>query len=259
MRKLNTSFTQLGMAAAAAIPLFFASGCHDSSRSDDWLWILLVGGYPSTGARTQPQPYYGWYDRFGYRCGALGPGCNYYSNGYKIEVEEDPYYYSSSGWYYYYSYYYGAYVNESPSGVLYDDWTGQALNEGNEVSDGFDVITDVALANKKRAQAAGHYFAQKFSLSEDQGARVAKTLNDFVMLKKRTTQDMADFTQRLYGVDFGKVLSAVDELKAGNQAGMSELIDTAAGTLNATPEATKELIQELHGHLLKEQGIDLSL
>ncbi len=257
MKSFRSSFSKIGLTVGAALPLLVGTACHQKS-SDDYLWILLLGGgYSYSGGSTGGgSTYYGWYDAYGYRCGALGPGCDYYYNGSKIDVSADPYYYSSSGWSYYYSNYYGTWVDESPSGIIYDDYYGDALNEGNEVSDGFDIISDVALANKKRDQAFGHYFAQKFSLSEEQGTKIAKTVSDYGSLKKRTAADMADFTKRLYGVDFGKVISAVDELKSGNKAPMNEVLEAVAQNWNTTPEQAKRVGMELHGHLLKDLGIE---
>ncbi len=212
-------------------------------------------------------PYYGWYDQYGYECGNLRPGCNYwFPTGAwedKIHIDEDPYYGStySGDFEYYGSYYYqGTYYYDvwvSRTGIIYDNWTGDALNKANDFASGRDVITDAAVAEEKALQAAGSYYATKFGLSDDQGMKLAKTLNDFATLQNRTEQDIADFTKRLYGVSFETLKPALDAAALGDNTKLNGVINDAAQNFGTSPESMRNVVKSLHGKLLDEAGIKL--
>lgn len=229
------------------------------------LTILAMGGIACTPTTTTyvDDSYYGWYDQWGYECGNLAPGCNYWFPtgdwSDKINMEEDPYYYSSGygdfEYYDYYSSYRDVWV--SRTGIIYDSWDGQALNKDSAFATGRDVVTDVALAEEKALEAAGVYYARKFGLAEDQGMKLAKTLNDFSTLQERSEQDIADFTKRLYGVDFNGLKPALDSAAMGNNSKLETVITDAAVGFGTTPENMRGMIKSLHGKLLKEAGISL--
>jgi hypothetical protein len=212
-------------------------------------------------------PYYGWYDQWGNECGNLAPGCNYwYPSGQwedKILIDEDPYYYSTyPGDFEYYDYFYygGTYFQDvwvSRTGIIYDSWSGDALNKNNDFASGRDVVTDVAQAEQKALESASQYYARKFGLSDDQGMKIAITLNDFATLQERTEQDISDFTKRLYGVDFNSLKPALDAAALGDNSKMTGVIETAASNFGTNPEAMRNVVKSLHGKLLEEAGISL--
>lgn len=214
------------------------------------------GGSSGGGGVYVSDAYFGWYDEYGYECGSLGPGCNYYSDGFQIVDVEDPYWDSPGLWDDYYSYYYGEYVYESPSGIIYDDW-GNALNKGKEIGNGRDVITNVAEAEKKGLENTAKYYANKFGITQSQGLKLARTLNDFATLQSRTEQDIADFTKRLYGVNFSNIKNAVEKASEGDQTALQGVISEAASNFNITPESMKTMVKSLHSNLLKNAGIEL--
>ena len=248
----------LGIAALGAMALTALSGCHQTNNGDDLLWFFLLANRPinnNPSTPSTPQPYIGWYNSYGQRCGSLGPGCNYYSSGNKITVNQDPYYTSSSGWSYYYSYTYGRNVEVSPTGIVYDQYYGTALNVDNAVDDGKDIVSDVALAQEKRMENTAKYFAQKFTLSDEQGLKVAQTLNEYLVLEKRSVQDVQAFTQQMYGLSLNTLMSAAASAQKGDLSGVQAAVQTASQHLETSPESVKALVKELHGNLLAEQGI----
>lgn len=227
----------------------------------------FVACHTTSSSYVVDDPYYGWYDDYGFECGNLRPGCNYWfptgNWSDKIAIDEDPYYDSLyyGDFEYYSSYYYsGVYFNDvwvSRTGIIYDDYSGDALNKAGDFASGRDVVTDVAVAEEKALESAGSYYARKFGLSDDQGLKVAKTLNDFATLQSRSEQDIADFTQRLYGVNFNTLKPALDSAAMGDNTKLEGVIDQAASNFGTSPEAMRGVIKSLHNKLLDEVGIKL--
>ena len=164
----------------------------------------------------------------------VAAGCNISSN-----VRYTPYtyqncYYDYYGYYYCDSYYYN----------------GDGTQDTSR-----DMITDIAQAEEQMLQNQAKHFSTKFSLSEEQGLKLAKSINDFNAIQERSEQDVADFAQRLYGVSPSKIVAAAGKAQAGNAAEMNELVAEAAKNFNTTSENMKSIVQSLHGKLLEQQGI----
>src|ERR1700758_2270360 len=122
------------------------------------LFVMLgsLSGCLGVSNSTSTDPYYGaWYDAYGKNCGTYNPqpGCDYYANGLKIQIYQDPYYYygvsfSNGFW-------------TSPDGITYTD-TGYALSNQNENADvSADVIGHAAALEKQLTIKVGKEFAQK--------------------------------------------------------------------------------------------------
>ncbi len=218
---------------------------------------VLVSGCGGGGSISIDYGYGAWYDVYGNQCGySPGPGCNFYANGLKIIDIEDPYYspYNlgyDALWQYVDSYgftqYYSGWAWLSPSGILYDAY-GNALNETD--SQGRDFAGDVATKEKNVIASAGDYFAKKYALDAATGLRVAKVLNDWATIGKdraRTEADIADFTKRLYGVDFNKVKGALAEAMKGNNGAMDGVVNEAATSWGTSPETMKEILKSWYG------------
>lgn len=118
-----------------------------------------------------------------------------------------------------------------------------------------DMITDLAQAEEQMLANQGKHFASKFSLSEEQGLKLAKSINDFNAIKDRSEKDVADFAERLYGVNPSKIVAAAGKAQAGNNAEMNELVAEAAKNFNTTSDNMKSIVKSLHGKLLEQQGI----
>jgi hypothetical protein len=215
-----------------------------------------------------------WYDVYGYQCGSgtPGAGCNFYWDGSKIVDYEDPYYNANNlvqfgAWNYYDSYgYYQTYYGWgwlSPTGILYDDY-GYALNNDAE-EDGRDLIGDVASLEKQVVTNAGKRLAERFSsmstpLSEAAGIKIAQTLNDWATLSKkqkraRTDQDIADFSNRLYGVSLDKAKAALDTAKTGDLKGLESVNTDVATYWGTSPETSKAILKGWYEKQLSDVGV----
>jgi hypothetical protein len=218
----------------------------------------LLSFVACNGGGTYDYYYDGWYNVYGQECGSLGPGCNYWSDGLKIVDYEDPYYDGGYIWDEYYSYYYGTYVWESPSGIIYDEW-GYALNR-NGVSINRDLIADVGQEQETMIKSAASKFAAKYSLSNEVGLKVAKTLNTWSKLgftQGRTTDDLKNITKELYGVDFDEAESALKDAVVGQKDKLNKLVNTAAQNWGTNPETMREILNDFHGNQLKVLGATL--
>ena len=205
--------------------------------------------------------YPAWYDVFGYYCGSGDPrpGCNFYSDGTKVVDAEDPFYSSFNvlqhkTWFYTDSYgfpaAYTGWAWKSSTGIIYTDF-GRALNSPQVEST--DMIGDVAAEEQGAIEGAGQMFAEKYSLSAETGRHVAQVLHDAATLGKdraRTEEDIADFTQRLYGIDYNKVKSAVEVAQKGDMSKLNSVIDQVAINWSASPETTKEILKSWYGKQL---------
>jgi hypothetical protein len=160
-------------------------------------------------------------------------GCRTYTTG--------PTYYNNC----YYNYY-GYYVCDS----YY--YNGDGSTETSR-----DVITNIAQTEQEMLANQAKHYASKFSLSEEQGLKIAKTINDFNAVQSRSDQDVADFAQRLYGVNPSQIVSAAGAAQAGDNTQLNGLVSEASKNFNTTPENMKKIVKSLHGKMLEQQGIQL--
>jgi hypothetical protein len=198
--------------------------------------------------------YYAWYDVYGNYCGNSQPmpGCNFYSDGTKIQDYQDPYYASkylqySSDWTYTDSYgyqqSYSGYAWLSSTGILYDDF-GNALNEVGQ-TDSHDLLAEAADMEAKAIDASGKNLAAKYALAEDRAIEIARTLNDWAVLGKsraRTDTDTADYAQRLYGVNLESARSALAEAAQGNTDALSAVNAQVAAYWGTNAETSQAIL-----------------
>ncbi len=118
-----------------------------------------------------------------------------------------------------------------------------------------DMVTDIAQTEAQLLKAQAKHYASKFSLSEEQGAKIAKTVSDFNAIKDRSEKDLADFAQRLYGVNPSSIVSAVGAAQVGYNAQLNSLVNEAAKNFNTTSDNMKSIVKSLHGKMLESQGI----
>lgn len=154
-------------------------------------------------------------------------------------------YYPQTYTYCYYDYW-GYYICE------YNYYNGDGTTD-----EGKDIVANVSNAEEAALFSAARHYSSKFSLSEEQGMKVARTIRDFSSVQNRTEQDIADFARRLYGVDPTRVASAVAKAQAGNSTEFSAVVSEAAANFETTPENMKSIIKTLHGKALADQGISL--
>jgi ATPase subunit of ABC transporter with duplicated ATPase domains len=118
-----------------------------------------------------------------------------------------------------------------------------------------DVITNIAQAEQQKLEAQAKHYADKFSLSVDQGMKIAKTIADFNAVQNRSDADVADFAQRLYGVNPTDIVAAVGKAQAGDNTQLNGLVAEAAKNFNTTADNMKNIVKTLHGKMLEQQGI----
>lgn len=118
-----------------------------------------------------------------------------------------------------------------------------------------DIVTDIAQAEQQKLDAQAKHYADKFSLTVDQGMKIAKTLNDFAAVKNRADSDVADFAQRLYGVNPADIVSAVGKAQAGDNSQLNTVVAQAAKNFNTSSDNMKNIVKTLHGKMLEQQGI----
>lgn len=148
---------------------------------------------------------------------------------------------------------------------VWDTWTGNYTyacfwvyysEDGSYVQE-LDMVADAAdvqaLAIEKSAQA----YAQKYSLSLSQGLKIAKNVAHVNSLKDRSVADLADFAQKLYGVNPTDLISALSSAQVGNNTEMDNLIKNSAVEFNTSKENMKFIIKDLHKSALEASGIKL--
>lgn len=227
---------------------------------------VITGG--GGGGGTVDPYYHAWYDVYGHYCtnGYPMSGCNFYADGSKITANGDPYRSSFALYYDYWTYTdsygygrsYTGYAWLSTTGILYDS-NGNALNELDSDSASTDVIAQASAQEKQVQKAAGKVFAQKYALAEDKGIMISKTLQDWATLGKsraRTTDDIADFSKRLYGVDPAKTSGAFQKaLLTQSQQPLEELNVDVAAYWGTSPEGSKKILKDWYKSEVAQYGI----
>ncbi len=209
-----------------------------------------------------------WYDVYGNQCSygsSPHAGCNFYADGSKIIMADDPYYSPSNyskevqwGYWSYvdsygYSQSYWGWGWKSSDGVLYDEH-GYALNSSQDQSSR-DLIANAAADEEATIQSAGKDFAAKHALAESVGVSIARTLNQMATLPKRLSrarspQDVREFTQRLYGVDLDRMQSATDKAKAGDSSDLKAVNAEIAKNWGTQPETSEAILRGWYGDMI---------
>lgn len=137
---------------------------------------------------------------------------------------------------------------------LYDECYWEYYNTDGTLLEK-DMVSEVADKEALLLEKLTNVYAEKFSLSTDAASKVAKNVQDFTALSERSAEDIADFAQKLYGVNPSEIVSAVSNAQVGNNAELDAVIEKAGANLGTTKAQTKALIQELHGKALEANGI----
>lgn len=140
---------------------------------------------------------------------------------------------------------------------LYDDCYWEYYNKDGTIAKELDLSEEVADREALILSKTAGVYAEKFSLSQDQAMKIAKNVKDFAALQDRTENDIADFAQKLYGVNPSEVVSAVASAQVGNNAELETVIDQAAQNFNTSAANMKAIVKELHGKALEANGIEL--
>src|SRR3989338_8287037 len=132
------------------------------------------------------------------------------------------------GYTYYPQWYYNCYYDYDYWGYYYEycQWEYYNTDGGVEISK--DIVADVADRDALALSKAGEFYANKFSLSTESGLKLAKTIKDFSALSDRSASDLADFAEKLYGVNSQELVSAVASAQVGSNAELESVISKAA-------------------------------
>ncbi len=130
-----------------------------------------------------------------------------------------------------------------------------AASEDGTIETSRDILTQIAEAEQKALNQDARYYASKFNLTEKRGMKLAKTIRDFHAIQSRSDRDVADFAERLYGVNPSKIATAVGLAQVGENEELNSLVAEAAQNFETTPATMKQIIQTLHGKALEQQGI----
>src|SRR5262249_37404197 len=118
-----------------------------------------------------------------------------------------------------------------------------------------DIATDIANAEQAKLDNAAKHYASKFSLSAEQGLKIAKTIADFNTVQNRSDADVADFAQRLYGVNPADIAAAAGKAQAGDNTQLNAVVAEAAKNFNTDASNMKNIVKTLHGAMLEKNGI----
>jgi hypothetical protein len=140
---------------------------------------------------------------------------------------------------------------------MYDECGWYYYNDNGTVTKELDLVGEIADKEELVVQKTANYFSDKYNLSAEQGLKVAKNIRDYSALQNRNVEDIADFAQKLYGVNPSKIVSALSAAQMGEKAELEAVIEEASENFSTSKENMKSIIMELHGKVLKEHDIAL--
>ncbi len=197
-----------------------------------------------------------WYDVYGNQCGGLRPGCDYFANGYKIYLTQDPHWDNGipqDGVFgsitytdvYGFNRNYMGYYWVSPNGIIYGDFDHthfEALN--GERSTGRNVVGDMARQETEFLKRTAKDFSKRYGLSEQTGFRISQALGTWPLLthgRARTEKEVERITYALYGIGADKIKVSLARAEEGDTALLEKAIDEAALSWSTTPEVFKSI------------------
>ena len=140
---------------------------------------------------------------------------------------------------------------------MYDDCYWEYYNQDGSLAQELDISGEIADREAFVLEKTAGVYAEKFSLSNDQAMKIAKNVKDFEALQDRSAEDVADFAQKLYGVNPSEIAGAVANAQVGNNAELESVIGEAAQNFKTNKETMKAIVNELHGRALEANGIQL--
>ncbi len=163
----------------------------------------------------------------------------------------------TSGGYYTPQWYYNCYpVYDYWGYYMYDDCYWEYYNTDGTLLEK-DLVANVADQEAVLLEKLTNVYAEKFALSTEAASKVAKNVADFSALTDRSDADVADFAQKLYGVNPSEIVSAVSSAQIGNNSELDLVIDKASVSLGTNSDNMKAIVKELHGKALEASGIEL--
>lgn len=148
---------------------------------------------------------------------------------------------------------------------VWDTWSGQYIHacfwvyysqDGESIQE-LDLVADVADRESIVISKTASVYAQKYALSQETSMKMAKNVYDLTNLDDRSMEDLADFAQKLYGVNTVELVKAISNAQVGNNQAMDQLIEKASVEFSTNTQTMKAIIKDLHNEALKASGINL--
>ena len=141
---------------------------------------------------------------------------------------------------------------------MYDDCYWEYYNVAGELeSRELDITSDAADIEAVKLERMALKYAETFELNSAQAMKVAKNVRDYNALEDRTSDDIADFAEKMYGVNPDSIVSAVGKAQVGQNSELDALVKEVSANFGTSDENTKALIKHLHGNALEANGIEL--
>lgn len=118
-----------------------------------------------------------------------------------------------------------------------------------------DIQAQAADLEEAITQSLSTRYQENFGLSLEDASKIAQTVTDFSTLQERSNEDLADFAEKLYGINPTNIISAVSKAQVGDHQELDHLISDKSHDFEISESQMKGLIQDLHGQVLMENGI----
>jgi len=111
------------------------------------------------------------------------------------------------------------------------------------------VVADVAIQQEEAVNQAAEGLVARYSLSREKAVQVARTLQDWNSLsgRARTEADYAEFAERLYGMKFDALQSAVVSAYEGDSTGLHNAVAQVAQNWGTSEESMREVFRSWYG------------
>lgn len=148
---------------------------------------------------------------------------------------------------------------------IWDTWTGAYTyacfwvyySQDGSTDLQLDIVADAADIESIMIEKSALAYSEKYSLSFEQAKKIAKNVAQISSLKERSVNDLADFAQKLYGVNPTDLISALSSAQIGNNTELEKLINQTASEFNTSSQNMKYIIKDLHKKALEASGINL--
>jgi hypothetical protein len=120
-----------------------------------------------------------------------------------------------------------------------------------------DILSELEHLDEESIREMGKRYASRFALSDSQGLFLARNIRDVALLQSRSEQDLADFSERLYGVSPLQIQAALDATHKGERHALNALLEDAAQHFGTDVTTMKTIVRELHGEALRHVGVEL--
>jgi len=149
----------------------------------------------------------------------------------------------------YYDPYYDSYCYYNYCNYYYDGWGNIVYYSTPSTGRGRDVVGDVAKQEEKELKQAAEGLVARYALSSEKAVQVAHVLKDWNQLsgRARTEADYAEFSERLYGMKFTALQSAVVKAYEGDSESLKSAVAQVAQNWGTSEETMREVFTKWYG------------